>query len=282
MAERRYYSIRTGKHPTGAKLDLPMLLRLFYSLFCDFERKGYFQEAFGYTCVDVGDVNGTIGPDIEAYLFLKLRKDNLWPINDKYRQYTEEDLFDIIELLYDHISKPTHGKYHDWNECGWHYDKFDRDLGQEEFRIRINEILKDYQGFELAKNGEILSTAISGAEDLFLPAKLEYDTNNIDNRIERAVLKFRRYHSSLDDKKDSVKELADVLEFLRPKLGMAITKKDEGDLFNIANNFGIRHHNEKQKTDYDKEIWLDWMFYHYIATLNTIIRMLKKAEQTNF
>jgi hypothetical protein len=278
MTERRYYSIRTGKHPIGVKLDLQMLLRLFYSVYCDFNRKGYFQEAFGYNCVDAGDVDGIIGPDNEAYIFFKLRKDNLWPIHATYQQYSEEDLFDIIELLYDHISKPIHGNYHSWNDCGWHYDEFDTKTGQDEFRARINEILKDYSAFELAENGEILTTSISGADDLFQPAKLEYEADNIDAKIEKAILKFRRYHSSIEDKKDAIKELADVFEYLRPRLEKAITKKDEGDLFNIANNFGIRHHNDKQKIDFDKEIWFDWMFYYYISTLNTVIRVLKKVE----
>jgi hypothetical protein len=52
------------------------------------------------------------------------------------------------------------------------------------------------------------------------------------------------------------------------------------DLFNIANNFGIRHYNEKQKTNYDQEVWLDWIFYYYLATINTIIRLIKKRETT--
>jgi hypothetical protein len=281
MAERRYYSIRTGKHPAGAKIDLPVLLRLFHFLYCDFERRGYLQEAFGYYCFDVGYVNGTIGSDITSYFFLKLRKDDLWPVHASYPEYSKEDLFDIIELLYDHISFPVSGWEHTYNNCGWHYDKCDRDRGQEEFRTRINEILKDYQGFELTKNGEILSSTIPGTEDLFLPARLEYEANNVDNRIEKAKLKYRRYHSSLDDKKDAIKELADVLEYLRHKLAQAITKNDESDLFNIANNFGIRHHNDKQKTDYDKEIWLDWMFYYYLATLQMVLRKLKKVEQTS-
>ena len=252
----------------GAKLDLPMLLRLFYSVHCDFERKGYFQEAFGYNCVDAGNVDGTIGPDIESYIFLRLRKDNLWPIHANYQQYPEEDLFDIIEFLYDNISKPIHGTYHSWAKCGWHYDEFDTKPGQNEFRTKINAILKDYAAFELSENGEILSTAILGADDLFQPARLEYDSNNVDNRIEKAILKYRRYHVSLDEKKEAIKELVDVLEFLRPKLKTAITTKDEGDLFNIANNFGIRHHNDKQKNDYDKEIWQIGCFItispHYI------------------
>jgi hypothetical protein len=50
--------------------------------------------------------------------------------------------------------------------------------------------------------------------------------------------------------------LADVLEWLRPQIKMALLKEDEQDLFNIANNFGIRHMNQNQKLHYDKAVWL--------------------------
>ena len=83
---------------------------------------------------------------------------------------------------------------------------------------------------------------------------------------------------SIDDRRQAVRDLADVLEYLRPKMKHAITDKDEGDLFNIANNFGIRHHNVKQKTGYDAAIWLSWMFYFYLATIHVVVRKLKSIE----
>jgi hypothetical protein len=48
-----------------------------------------------------------------------------------------------------------------------------------------------------------------------------------------------------------VRDLADVLEYLRPNVQTLLTSKDENDLFNLANNFGIRHHNDRQKTNCD-------------------------------
>jgi hypothetical protein len=101
------------------------------------------------------------------------------------------------------------------------------------------------------------------------------DEENVQGRIDAAIQKFRRRNGSLDDKRDAVKALADVLEFLREDVKKVITNKDENDLFNIANNFGIRHHNDQQKTDYEKAIWYDWMFYHYLATTQAILKRLK-------
>jgi len=282
LAGRSYYSIRTGKHPLGSKLDLATLLRLFFAVYSDFERKGYFQEAFGLTCVDAGYVPGSIGEDVGAHFIVKLRKDNLWPIGEVYQNYTEEDLFDVIEFLYDYISKPIDGWYHSWGDCGWHYKTFEQRPGQDEYRIRINEMLKDYgDGYELSQAGEIQILVIAGTEVLFESEPPEYDRENVDSRVTSAISIFRRYRSSLEDKRNAVKMLVDVLEFLKPKLKGVLNTTDESQLFQIANSFGIRHHTDKQKTDYDQVIWLDWMFYYYLATINATIRLITKKDQHN-
>jgi hypothetical protein len=240
----------------------------------------YFQEAFGYNCVDAGKVSGTLGYDIEAQMLRKLRKANLWPIWDKCLDYSEDDLFDIIEFLYDYVSKPIDGYYHSFNDCGWHYQQFNRDAGREEFRFEINSILRDYgDGYELSNEGEIL---VRGKYGLNLIFQADIPSNNPDNveaRVRVAITKFRWYRSTLEDRRDAVRDLADVLEYLRPKLKSVLTKQDESDLFNIANNFGIRHHNDKQKMDYDKAIWHSWMFYHYLATIHAVLRLIEKHEQ---
>lgn len=282
MAGRSYYSIRTGKHPLGSKLDLATLLKLFFAMYSDFERKGYFQKAFGYTCVDAGYAPGIVGEDVGDHFLVKLRKDNLWPISELYQSYTEEDLFDVIEFLYDYISKPIDGWYHSYGACGWHYNTFDQRPGQNEYRSRINEMLKDYgDGYELSQGGEILTLVVPGTEVLFESEPPEYDKENVASRVMSAIGIFRRYRSSLEDKRNAVKMLVDVLEFLRPKLKGVLDRADESELFQIANNFGIRHHTKKQKTDYDQAIWLDWMFYYYLATINATIRLITKKEQHN-
>jgi hypothetical protein len=83
----------------------------------------------------------------------------------------------------------------------------------------------------------------------------------------------------MDERRDAVRDLADVLEFLRPQAKAVLASKDEADLFNLANNFGIRHHNAGQKTDYDPAIWLSWAFYYYLATIHAVTRLIEKANQ---
>jgi hypothetical protein len=174
------------------------------------------------------------------------------------------------------------GYYHDYGACGWHYHTFNAEIGRQELRTQINELLQDYKdGYELSANGEILALSEKGLENLLganLPA---HDPQNVEDRVNNAILKFRRYRSSFEDRKDAIRDLADVLEFLRPKLRLVITKSDEGDLFNIANNFGIRHHNDSQKSDYDKAIWHSWMFYYYLSTIHAVLRLIEKHEQSS-
>ena len=99
--------------------------------------------------------------------------------------------------------------------------------------------------------------------------------SNIVGRINAATNNFRRHGSSIDDRRQAVRDLADVFEYLKPQVQELLAIKDERDLFNIANNFGIRHHNDKQKTSYDAAIWLSWMFYFYLSTIHVVLRKIE-------
>jgi len=277
MSNRKYYSTRTGKNPDASLYDLPILLRLFSDFYLEFLNKDYFQEDFGYLCEDAGEVSGKLGSDIEAQMFRAIRKPDLWPIQQKFKSYSEDDLFDVIEFLYDHVSKPIDGYCHTY--CGYHYNTFDKKTGQQEFRDGISQILCDYkEGYELSDDGEILESPEQGLENLFAASLPTHDPDNVEQRVQAAILKFRRYRSSLEERRNTIRDLADVLEFLHPQLKTVITKKDERDLFGIANQFGIRHHNDQQKQDYDKAIWYSWMFYYYLATIHACLHLIKKAE----
>jgi hypothetical protein len=63
-----------------------------------------------------------------------------------------------------------------------------------------------------------------------------------------------------------VTALARILEQRRQLLKTHLFSKDEGALFQIANEFDIRHSNERQREEYD-DVFLDWTFWWYIATI---------------
>ncbi|HQT58677.1 hypothetical protein [Daejeonella sp.] len=259
-------------------LTFEVLKKLILIAYRKLDQDGYFQKYFGIDCVD-GYLPGELGEDIESVLYINLRKENLFPIGKKLSDYTEDDLFDVLEFLHDHCSKGTEGEYHNWNNCGVHYVKFDDQEGQKDFRKEINPILSEYQGgYEISEHGEILVLADMGLATLLeadLPVK---DPANINDKVEAAIIKFRSHRSTITNRREAIRDLADVLEFLRPQIKGKIVNQDENDLFNIANNFGIRHHNQNQKTGYDKPIWYSWIFYFYLATIHAVLRLIDKAK----
>jgi hypothetical protein len=80
-----------------------------------------------------------------------------------------------------------------------------------------------------------------------------------------------RRGATVEDKRAAVKQLADALEHLRPEVDEQLLSKDERDLFRTANEFAIRHNKPGQKRDYDKAVWLDWLFHVYLATIRAVV-----------
>ena len=273
----KYFSQRTGVNPNSNGLPLADIIGLFVRVYEQFCKDGYFAEAFGFYCVDQDYIPGKTG-DIELEILLTIRKRNLWPISSYAPYYSEDDFFDVIEFLYQHVSRPIDGTMHSYNGCGMHWKTFNKANGCSAFREKINTILQHYEHrFELSENGEILHRPDAGFEPIFdadVPSK---DANVVD-RINTATLEFRRHGSSLNNRRHAVSDLASVLEYLKPKFQTLLTTKDESDLFNIANNFGIRHNNDKQKTSYDAAIWLSWMFYFYLSTIHVVLRKIEHEK----
>lgn len=281
MTAKEYYSVRSGRHPTGGRLDFEGLKRLVLAIYADMFDGNYFQQVLGFHCVDEGVLPGSAGSDIDAYFFKKLKKHNLWPIPDRIGNYTEDDLFDVVELLHDCASKGVDGTYHSWNDCGWHYSSFDSDAGQNDFRLQMNEVLREYgPGYQLDKDGQIFVSAPIGLGDLEDAPAPPGDSEGIQARVQSAVQKFRRRGATLEDRRDVVRDLADVLEFIRQDAKEVLDSEDEKDLFTLANKFGIRHHNQSQKTNYDKAIWYSWMYYYYLAAIHATSRLIERAQQS--
>ena len=269
----RYYSQRTGTNPNVSGLPLGDIADLFVRVFLELQQDGYFSEAFGFSCTDIDHIPGKVR-DVGLAILLAVKKRGLWPIEACWHQYSEDDLFDVIEFLFQNASKPVDGTYHSHNGCGMHWETFNQTEGRSFFREKINQVLASYQKkFELSAIGEVLQRPEEGFEPIF-EADIPSGDGNVVSRINAAVLRYRRHASTIDDRRQAVRDLADVLEYLRPQVKELLTAADESDLFNIANNFGIRHHNDKQKTSYDTSLWLSWMFYFYLATIHVVLRKI--------
>ena len=161
---RRYYSIRTGKNPLASQIDLPMFLRLFVDLYQSFYTKDIFKKHLGMTALTLDRWQENLAvilkhkfcEEYESQIF------GLFKINIQVIQKMMS--FDIIEFLYDYVSKPIEGFFHNYNDCGWHYQTFSIETGRQEYRNEINDLLRDYTGgYELSNEGEILALAERGS-----------------------------------------------------------------------------------------------------------------------
>jgi hypothetical protein len=245
----------------------------------EFRSKDMLQEFFGYPCVDgpSGYVPGLGGQDVQAFVYRRTRRRDLWPLDSNSPNWDEVAFLTAVEFMHDHVSLPTDGYVHDYMNCGYHASTFDREEGQRAYRAEVNELLKDYStGFELDPTGEVVRAAPEFMGDL-LANPVHPDTpDDVTAGVHDAVRKFRRRGSAASDRRDAVRDLAGVLELLTSRAPSALASGDEKDLFHLANKFGIRHSNDTQKTDYDPEIWFDWMFYYYLSTIQAFSRVVAR------
>ena len=273
---RAYYSQRTDR---TRRIDLATLSDALQCTYAAFAEKQYFDEAFGKNCTD-GYLPGRAGSDIDGLFLRRLGTRGLWPITEKYKSYSESSVFDVIELLHDLVSKPVSGYFHDYGNCGWHYDVFDQATGQEELRAAVNDFLGLYgDGFELLQSGMVVPSLSPQLSILVSNELPEFDSANVENPVQHAIEVFRKREASNEDRRSAVVELAGVLEFLRPRMPGIIHTKDEGAMFRLANEFGLRHQNKNQRTDYDP-LWLNWDFYLFLSTIHVLVRLLIKAKST--
>ena len=277
MMPKEYFSIRSGKNTNAEGLPLSDLLELFSRAYSLLVEEGYFTESFGFTCVDAGFISGKI-KDPQLEILLTIRKRDLWPINSYVYDYSEDDLLDVIEFLYEHVSEPIEGNYHNYANCGMHWETFNQAKGKIVYRDKINRLLSLYKSkFELSEAGEVLHKAEKGFEAIF-EADLPTDDEKIKAKIDAAIVKYRKHGATIENRRLAVRDLADTLEYLRPKIKEVLRNKDENDLFNIANNFGIRHYGENQKTTYNESIWLSWMFYFFLSTIHVVLRTISQVK----
>lgn len=102
----------------------------------------------------------------------------------------------------------------------------------------------------------------------------------IEKIIQNSKEKFYNTDSNFEDKRDSIKALADCLEHYRESIKKTdFVKDDESALFNIANNFWIRHLNKGQKLDYDEAIFYEWIFLSYYNTLKLYLKLMKRRNE---
>lgn len=261
MSDPQLYAYRVGA--SKPRYDLGTFSRLLLAYFHELEDGGWLQSTLGKDCTDAR-------VDVGARVLAEFGRD-VWPLSVRLEAQDEMWLFTGIEFYARHVAEPVASWIHEWNLCGIHVTQADRIRGALAFRERVNQILANYERpFCLADDGLIYEQGPDGLSEL---VPLPSGDSRVDARVASAVRAFKRYGAAIDAKRHAVRDLADILELLRDTGSTDLPSKDERYLFDIANNFGIRHLNKKQRLDYDHDVFLEWIFYAFLAAIRLATRL---------
>ena len=255
---------------------LPLIAHSVRSLVEDFLEDGYFAEAIGCDCLGEDSSQSAIERELEK----RVRKSHLW--SRILATWTEEDLYDLIEVFHDLSSRPTKLVYVDPHggsgHGGWHPQRFSRQSGQALYRWRINRLLDATTLiYRIADAGEDMGRmvrAVSGEMGRLVDEMLSTQSPSYDE-VAQAIALFRSRNQTRENRRLAIVALAGVLERRRALLKDRLLRRDEGALFAIANSFDLRHRNTDQYADYGQE-FLDWIFYWYLATVQLFDQVLAR------
>lgn len=286
--KKKYYLEREGLlTEKEISLNFEELKQSFFELFTYFKRKNSFEIAFRGKVVRNrwGDIKKeiplTLAPSPSIFFLHNLGDKEKCNIDDYYTTYTEQELFTVIEILYEHISE------YDIEE-----DIIKNEELREEFSTHINNLLKFYKdGYYLEpKIGFIMEIPNESLKNLLQEDVSEILDHDTIVKFQTALKQYYRYNSnfkeSLEVKKKSIALLVDILENVREDLKVVLNEEFEVNknvhdkmIFNVVNDFNIRHDNQRQMTDYSKEIWYDWMAHYYSSVIITYYKLLKERKE---
>ena len=247
----------------------------FFVIVDDLDTRGYFDRALGSDCVD--DPRAS---QLDEWLVRETQRSRA-VILQEAANGNPDPLVDAMEATHDITALPLRGWYHQYCNCGWHALEWATEAGQQIFRWHVNRILARTElGLHLAEEGEDIGRAIYGTDDarnaLLARMSAREGTSMIDE-VGHAVALFRGRDADVTMKRSAIVALAGVLENRRELLKTTLLRKDEGALFELANEFDLRHRKPGQRADYD-EAFLDWIFYWYLATVELTDRILARPQ----
>ena len=234
---------------------------------------GYFPKILPKECVDEGDISEEwLGVQIARAIGHRVQ----WPLhyNSPPLDVSEPILFSLIEFFHDQAQRPRTSWWHSFNECGFHYQQFNRESGGVVYRWRMNELLATHGStFRLAREGaqrgRLVRTFSASLDTTLEQVVVERREMSPEDEVANAIELFRSRDATAQTKRAALTVLANHLEPRRGRIRSATTKNDEAYLFDIANNFAIRHRNDHQRQDYGPE-YLDWLFVNYLGMIQLI------------
>lgn len=118
-------------------------------------------------------------------------------------------------------------------------------------------------------------------DTLVINNELVADKDKITEIIEHSKINFFSSTATIQNKRDAIKALADALEHYRTEITKDyFWRKDENVLFQIANDFWLRHMKRNWiKFEYEEDIFYDWIYLTYYNALKLIINLIERKDK---
>lgn len=276
----KYYNERNGLLEQKLHIDFERLKEFFLQTYRYFENKDYFECAIKgiWKQVSYNDSymveQPTFSPSVEIYFANKLQSTEVWPVFRWIENYDEVTLFTMIEILYDHIA------FYDYEK-----EEIQKEEPRREYVEHINNLLRAYKdGFYLEPSSGFVMALPNQALRNQLSSSNKDIPDDVIEKLSSASKMYYRFDSSMEEKKKAINILADILEPIRTGVKDIFDKDHIGKrphdklIFDIVNNFNIRHNKDNQKTDYSKNIWYDWMMQYYTSVIIAYYKIQKDRE----
>lgn len=265
-----YFAERHGAEEISEPVERRTFAEDFISFVWDFQDLGYFPRALPRECVDDPVHFPTVTAAMQRATKLRVE----WPIRtDQADALSDTAVYTLVEYFHDNAQRPRTYGVHEYAGCGRHYADWNREAGGTVYRWRLNELLAAHNvPYRLAPHGPERGRLVrhfgSGLDSLADKIIADHRAEPGDE-VAFAVRHYRERGATVAQKRAAITTLANVLEVRRNEIRQKVSKQDETTLFDIANNYGLRHRKGGQRTDYGDE-FLDWIFWSYVSMFDLL------------
>lgn len=243
---------------------------------------GSFGESFPDNCSDGGAIVGTDWH--KWYNVMRAEAaDIAWPFGTDETPATLK-ILDLVEFCYQHVSKPIQGSYHPFFKHS--HLSFNRELGQAEFRERINRLFaRNGLAYEIGSEGNIVRLAPLVLRENLQAAVFQTGNPTLDAMLESARTKFLNPNPQI--RREALEKLWDAWERIKTiepgpdKKAQAkaildkvtsephfreVLEREAMELTRIGNNFLIRH-SETNKIAIQSDPHVDYLFHRLFSLI---------------
>ena len=194
---------------------------------------------------------------------------NMIPTWNNIRSMSRNSLFDLIEFLSEYVSESRYaGQYGHMLSSSTLTKR-----GRNTWSNSVNEYLALLDPpFHLTPSLEIeASSSSKGLRQLV--NNHASPSSDTQEKVDHACRLFLKHDATVHDKRSALVDLIGALEPLRSEMKARIGKRESDKLFDIANNYGIRHQGQIQE-ELD-ENYMQWYFYSTLSTIDLMAKLNK-------